>query len=95
VLIALVARVLAKHPRINSSWTGTAIQTNADVNISVAMAVKDGVVAPVITKANVESLARISALRRDLARARSREPAASRGYQRRDFYDQQSRNVQG
>jgi len=26
---------VAKHPRINSSWTGTAIQTNADVNISV------------------------------------------------------------
>jgi pyruvate dehydrogenase E2 component (dihydrolipoamide acetyltransferase) len=72
VLIALVARVLAKHPRINSSWTASAIQTNADVNISVAMAVKDGVVAPVIAKANVESLTKISALRRDLAeRARA------------------------
>jgi len=72
VLIALVARVLTKHPRINSSWTGTAIQTNADVNISVAMAVKDGVVAPVIAKANVGSLSKISAQRRDLAeRARA------------------------
>jgi len=94
VLIALVARVLAKHPRINSSWTGTAIQTNADVNISVAMAVKDGVVAPVITKANVESLARISALRRDLAeraRANRLRPADISG----GLYDQQSRNVQG
>jgi pyruvate dehydrogenase E2 component (dihydrolipoamide acetyltransferase) len=72
VLIVLVARVLAKHPRMNSSWTGSAIKTHAEINISVAMAVKDGVVAPVIPKANAEPLARISAQRRDLAeRARA------------------------
>lgn len=72
LLIALVARVLAKHPRMNSSWTGSGIQANPDINISVAMAVKDGVVAPVIAKANSAALANISAQRRDLAeRARA------------------------
>lgn len=72
LLIALVARVLAKHPRMNSTWTGSAIQANPDVNISVAIAVKDGVVAPVIGRANTSTLANISVRRRELAeRARA------------------------
>jgi pyruvate dehydrogenase E2 component (dihydrolipoamide acetyltransferase) len=72
LLIALLARVLAKHPRMNASWTGSAIQTNAGINVSVAMAVKDGVVAPVITGADTAALAKISEQRRDLAeRARA------------------------
>jgi pyruvate dehydrogenase E2 component (dihydrolipoamide acetyltransferase) len=72
LLIALVARVLAKHPRMNASWTGEAIRSNPDINISVAMAVKDGVVGPVIHKANTTRLGEISVQRRDLTeRARA------------------------
>jgi pyruvate dehydrogenase E2 component (dihydrolipoamide acetyltransferase) len=72
LLIALVARVLAKHPRMNSSWTGEAIRANPDINISVAMAVKDGVVGAVIHKANTTQLGEISVQRRDLTeRARA------------------------
>jgi pyruvate dehydrogenase E2 component (dihydrolipoamide acetyltransferase) len=66
VLIALVARVLANHPRMNSSWTGDGIRSNPEINISVAMAVKDGVVAAVIHKADAISLGEISAQRREL-----------------------------
>src|ERR1700675_1479730 len=43
LLIKLIARVLEKHPRMNSSWTGDGIRPNPDINISVALAVKDGV----------------------------------------------------
>jgi pyruvate dehydrogenase E2 component (dihydrolipoamide acetyltransferase) len=78
LLIALVARVLAKHPRMNSSWTGDAIRSNPDVNISVAMAVKDGVVGAVIPKANTTQLGEISTQRRDMserARASRLRPA--------------------
>lgn len=72
LLIALVARVLAKHPRMNSSWTGEGIRSNPDINISVAMAVKDGVVAAVIHKANEANFREISAQRRELTeRARA------------------------
>jgi pyruvate dehydrogenase E2 component (dihydrolipoamide acetyltransferase) len=72
LLIALVARVLAKHPRMNSSWTGDAIRSNPDINISVAMAVKDGVVGAVIPKANTTQLGEISTQRRDMSeRARA------------------------
>lgn len=78
LLIALIARVLAKHPKMNASWAGEAIRSNSDVNISVAMAVKDGVVGAVIHKANTLKLAEISTQRRELterARAGRLRPA--------------------
>lgn len=72
LFVALVARVLTKHPKINSSWAGNVVRTNADINISVAVAVEDGVVAPVIAHADKAALGVIAAQRRDLAdRARA------------------------
>jgi pyruvate dehydrogenase E2 component (dihydrolipoamide acetyltransferase) len=72
LLVALVARVLLKHPRMNSSWTGVGVRVNADINIGVAMALDEGVVAPVIHKADKAELSEIVVRRRDLAeRARS------------------------
>lgn len=72
LLVALVARTLAKHPKMNASWTGSAIQLNPNINISIAVAVKDGVVGAVISNADRASLAEISAKRQDLAeRARA------------------------
>ena len=72
LLIALVAHVLAKHPRVNASWTGDAIHLNGHVNISLAMSVADGVVAPVIPHADKASLGGIALQRRELAeRARA------------------------
>jgi pyruvate dehydrogenase E2 component (dihydrolipoamide acetyltransferase) len=78
LLIGLLARVLVKHPRMNSSWTGDGIRANADINISVAMAVKDGVVGAVIPQASQKDIAAISVLRRELterARAGRLRPA--------------------
>jgi pyruvate dehydrogenase E2 component (dihydrolipoamide acetyltransferase) len=72
LLVALVARTLVKHPKMNASWVGQGIRLNPGVNISVAMAVKDGVVGAVIPKADSTSLADIAVQRRDLTeRARS------------------------
>jgi pyruvate dehydrogenase E2 component (dihydrolipoamide acetyltransferase) len=72
LLIMLVARVVAKHPRMNSSWTGQGIRAYPDVNISVAMAVKDGVVSAVIHKADTLRFSEISSQRRELTeRART------------------------
>jgi pyruvate dehydrogenase E2 component (dihydrolipoamide acetyltransferase) len=78
LLIGLLARVLARHSRMNSSWTGDGIRANADINISVAMAVKDGVVGAVIPQAHQKDIAAISVLRRELterARAGRLRPA--------------------
>ena len=66
LLVALTARLLKKHPKMNASWTGNAIQFNPNVNISVAMAVTDGVVGAVIPNADRAALADIALQRRDL-----------------------------
>jgi pyruvate dehydrogenase E2 component (dihydrolipoamide acetyltransferase) len=71
-LVALVARILVKHPRMNASWSGAAIRLNQEVNIGVAMAVDDGVVATVIHNANKTDLGEIALQRRELTnRARA------------------------
>ncbi|MGB6943853.1 MAG: dihydrolipoamide acetyltransferase family protein [Bryobacteraceae bacterium] len=72
LLVALVARALVKHPKMNASWASGAIHLNPGVNISIAIAVKDGVVGAVIPNADTATLAGISAKRQDLAeRARA------------------------
>jgi pyruvate dehydrogenase E2 component (dihydrolipoamide acetyltransferase) len=78
VLVSVIAKTLAKHPKMNSSWTGSGTRVNPDVNISVAMAVKDGVVGAVIHKAATLKLSEISTLRKELterARAGRLRPA--------------------
>jgi len=67
LLVAIVARVLKKHPKMNASWTGSAIRMNPAINISIAIAVKDGVVGAVIPNADSADLKTIAARRRDLA----------------------------
>ena len=72
LLVALAARVLVKHPRLNAGWTGEGIRLNPEVNLGIAMAVNDGVVAAVIPGAQSKKLSEIAALRQELTeRARS------------------------
>src|SRR3984885_10186465 len=72
LLTALVARVLVQHPRMNASWTPEGIQLHPEVNIAIAIAVNDGVIAAVIPHAHVASITEIAAQRHDLAeRAKS------------------------
>ena len=72
LLIALVARVLLKHPRLNSSWTPAGIRLHEYVNMGVAIAVNDGVAAAVISNAHAASLPEIARQRRAVAeRARA------------------------
>jgi pyruvate dehydrogenase E2 component (dihydrolipoamide acetyltransferase) len=78
LLVAVVARILARHPRVNASWTGDGIRINPDVNIGLAMAVEDGVVAPVIQNADRIDLGQIATQRKNLserARAGKLRPA--------------------
>ena len=72
LIVALVARVLAKHPRVNGSWTGNGIRINPDINVAIAMAVDDGVVAAVIPNTAKISIEEIAVQRKELTeRARS------------------------
>ena len=72
LLVALAARVLLKHPRLNASWSAEGIHLHDHVNMGVAIAVNDGVVAAVIHHAHSASLAEIATQRRNVAeRARA------------------------
>ena len=72
LLIALVSRVLLKHPRLNASWSAEGIRLHSHVNMGVAIAVNDGVVAAVIPNAHATTVSEIAIQRRDVAeRARA------------------------
>jgi pyruvate dehydrogenase E2 component (dihydrolipoyllysine-residue acetyltransferase) len=72
LLVAVVARVLLKHARLNASWTSNGIRLHEYVNIGVAIAVDDGVVAAMIPNAHKMSVDEIAKQRRELAeRARA------------------------
>lgn len=72
LLVAITARALLKHPRLNASWTLDGIRLHDHVNMGLAIAVDDGVVAAVIPNAHRASLAEIAKQRRDIAeRARA------------------------
>jgi pyruvate dehydrogenase E2 component (dihydrolipoyllysine-residue acetyltransferase) len=72
LLVALTARVLLKHPRLNASWSAHGIRLHDHVNMGIAIAVNDGVVAAVVHNAHSASLAEIAIQRRDVAeRARA------------------------
>ena len=72
LLVYLVARVLMKHPRMNASWTREGIRENREVNIGLAIATEDAVVAPVIHNAHTATIAEIAVRRLELTeRARA------------------------
>ena len=72
LLVALVSRVLLKHPRLNASWSAEGIRLHGHVHMGVAIAVKDGVVAAVIHNAHAASVTEIASQRHELAeRARA------------------------
>jgi len=66
LLVKLVAATLARHPRVNASWQDGAIARNAGIDIGLAVAVDDGLVVPVIHRADTLGVAEIAARRDDL-----------------------------
>lgn len=51
---------LTKHPVINSSWQEDHIRVHQDVHISVAVAIPDGLMMPVVRYANMKSLSQLN-----------------------------------
>jgi pyruvate dehydrogenase E2 component (dihydrolipoamide acetyltransferase) len=73
VLKAVIAAAV-KVPAVNASFAGDAIIQYANVQLSVAVAVEEGLVTPVIREAQKKSLREISEAVKDLAtRARSKK----------------------
>ncbi|HXA94235.1 MAG TPA: dihydrolipoamide acetyltransferase family protein, partial [Candidatus Dormibacteraeota bacterium] len=72
LLVKLVAATLVQHPRVNVSWKDGALERHGDVNIGLAVALEDGLVVPVLHKADTLGLKELAAKREDLvARAQA------------------------
>ena len=72
-VIKAAALALRKVPAANVSFGGDKIYQYHDIDIGVAVAIPDGLVTPVIRKADQRGLAAISAEMKDLS-ARARDP---------------------
>ncbi|MBJ7390341.1 MAG: 2-oxo acid dehydrogenase subunit E2 [Chthoniobacterales bacterium] len=66
-ILLAAARAAAEVPKINAAYDGDAIIEYAEVNLAVAVAVEDGLITPVIKKANTLTLREISAQMKELA----------------------------
>jgi len=82
LLVKLVAAALSQHPRVNASWKDGAIARNADVNVGLAVAIDDGLVVPVLRRADTLSLSELATRREDVvsrAQAGKLRPADIQG----------------
>ena len=78
LLVALVARSLRRHPRLNARWIDGTIRHHDEINIGVATAVERGLVVPVLHGADRLPLRELAARRQALverARAGRLRPA--------------------
>ncbi|HEY1935441.1 MAG TPA: pyruvate dehydrogenase complex dihydrolipoamide acetyltransferase [Acetobacteraceae bacterium] len=82
MVIKASAATLRRVPTVNASWTDEGIALYDDVDISVAVAIPDGLITPIIRKADQKGLATISREMKDLAgraRAGKLKPEEYRG----------------
>jgi pyruvate dehydrogenase E2 component (dihydrolipoamide acetyltransferase) len=82
LLVKLVAATLVQHPRVNVSWKDGTLERHADVNIGLAVALEDGLVVPVLHKADTLGLKDLVAKREDVvtrAQAGKLRPADIQG----------------
>jgi pyruvate dehydrogenase E2 component (dihydrolipoamide acetyltransferase) len=74
LLVRVIGFALRDHPRVNAAWTEEGIQFNQDINVGIAIAIEDGLIVPVIQRADSASIGEIATQRRDLIeRAQSRK----------------------
>jgi pyruvate dehydrogenase E2 component (dihydrolipoamide acetyltransferase) len=67
IVIKAVAAALRQHPDVNVSWLGDKLRKNHHIHIGVAVAVKEGLIVPVVRFADNKSLSHIAAEVKDLA----------------------------
>lgn len=67
MIVKACALALTKFPNVNASFMGDHIARHQQINISIAVALKEGLIAPVVRDADQKSLGRISRETADLA----------------------------
>ena len=72
LVVRAAALALTKFPNLNASFAGDHVDQHRDINISIAVALKEGLIAPVVRNADQKAIGRISREAADLA-SRARE----------------------
>jgi pyruvate dehydrogenase E2 component (dihydrolipoamide acetyltransferase) len=67
VVVKAVARALRDHPRLNSRLVDGEIREMRAINVGVAVALKEGLIVPVVRDADAKTLGEVSEAVRDLA----------------------------
>lgn len=67
IVLKATATAIRQHPDVNVSWLGDKMRRNQHIHIGVAVAVKDGLIVPVVRFADNKSLSHIAAEVKDLA----------------------------
>jgi pyruvate dehydrogenase E2 component (dihydrolipoamide acetyltransferase) len=76
IILKAVASALRQHPACNAWWQDDRIRYWHEIHVSMAVAIEDGLITPVIRHTDRKSLREIAAEAQDLAaRARSRRLA--------------------
>jgi pyruvate dehydrogenase E2 component (dihydrolipoamide acetyltransferase) len=72
IIVMATAKTLAQHPKFNAFWAEDHIERHTQVNVGIAVALDDGLVAPAVLDTANKGLEQISIEARDVAaRARS------------------------
>jgi pyruvate dehydrogenase E2 component (dihydrolipoamide acetyltransferase) len=66
LLVKVVAEALRHHPRLNASWADGTVAMHDEINVGIAVATEQGLVVPVIQRADELSLRGIARQRADL-----------------------------
>lgn len=66
LLVKVAAMALREHPHLNASWRDNRIHWNVEINVGLAVAVEQGLVVPVIHRADTLGVREIAARRQEL-----------------------------
>lgn len=66
LLVKLVAMTLREYPRLNVAWSAGKILLNDEIHVGLAVAIEEGLVVPVIHRADQLSLSEIAECRSDM-----------------------------
>ncbi len=67
LLVKLVATALLDHARLNAGWIDGGIRLNREINVGIATAIEDGLIVPIIHRADELGISEIARQRNDLA----------------------------
>lgn len=65
LLVKIISQTLEEQPEVNVQWAGGGIRQASEINIGLAVGLREGLIVPVIRQANLKPLAELAKIRSD------------------------------